>query len=288
MFGSIGRVSCDADGDVIFNVGSTVEGMGPFLRVQGDGARHVVYSLPSELVKASNIAWTVTPEGRFYVLIENFKNHRLVHFNEDGSVAGIATLDIPSGVDVRFVAITDDETILLRGNLASSDSLRTSRTGFAALLNSTGRLVRDLSSIAPKTPSAPPADGPIDGDAVAGTDGRFYVLDEARVLVLNKSGEIERELSFTKPTKDARAVQVDYSMGQVSIVFHTVRRDHKAQRADVQVRTIILNTQTGERQGDFEFGPDTTGSVLCFDARDGYSLMAVDGEMAAKDIVPVR
>lgn len=201
MFGSIGRVSCDADGDMIFNVGSTIEDTGPFLRVQADGARHVIYLLPSELVKASNLVWTVSPGGRFYVLIENFKNHRLVHFNEDGSVAGIATLDIPPGADVRFIAITDDETVLLRGDVASPNSPSTSRTGFAALLNSSGRLVRDLSPIALKTPSTSPADGPIDGDAVAGADGRFYVLDEARVFVLNKSGEVERELSFKNPRR---------------------------------------------------------------------------------------
>lgn len=77
-------------------------------------------------------------------------------------------------------------------------------------------------------------------------------------------------------------------MGQVSIVFHTIRRDRESQRADVHIRAITLNAQTGERQGDFEFGTDTTGSVLCFNARDGYSLMAVDGQMAAKDIVPIR
>jgi hypothetical protein len=289
MFGSSGRDVCDSAGDIVFNVGRGVFNQGPFLRVRSDGKQHVIYSLPPETTGRGNIAWAMTPGGAFYVLHENFKDYRLVRFNFDGSVRGITNLDVPPGVDIWFLAVTDNEAVFARGYQDDqSEPHDKKRAGFTALFDASGRMTHNLSGGSPEFDLAALEKHPLDGDVVAGEDGRFYILEDKKVVVLNQSGETQKELSFQKPVPDGNAVRVDYSKGLISILFHSVRRARPNQPADVEVRAILLNAQTGEQQGNFVFDPATTGSVLCFNVQDGYSLMAVDGKMAAKDVVPMR
>jgi hypothetical protein len=287
MFGASGRISCDTAGDVVFNVGS-IGGLGPFLRVQSDGRDHIVYELPGELKGPANIAWAITPDGEFFVLYEDFKEYKLIRFKDDGSLGGISLLEVPQGVDVSYLAVANNHTVFAQGYHESSDPRNKPRTGFAALFGPSGGLTRDLSSDAPLFDPKTSGTGPVDGDAIAGEDGNFYVLSEKRVLVLNQSGETIRDLKFQKPTEGAHADQVDYSKGTISIVFHRLHRPSPRQSAAVEVRTILLNSQTGEEEGSYVFDSSSTGSILCFDSHDGYTTMAVDGELAAKDIVPLR
>jgi len=288
MFRSIGRAWCDEAGDIIFDVGSPMSDKGPFLRISADGRSHVSYSLPQEASGFGNIVSTITPSGVFYVLFENFKDYRLIEFKDDGPVQSVTSLELPSGVDLQHLAIADDGALFASGYRSSRDPLEKPRTGFAAVLSASGKFIRDLSSIAPQISLKAAQTGPMEGDAVAAEDGRFYVLETKRVLVINKSGEVERELTFAKPAKDANAVQVDYSKGLLSILFHSVTRNSQDHTADVRARVLVINAQTGETRGDFVFAPETSESMLCFDARNGFALMAVDGVMAAKDLVPLR
>jgi hypothetical protein len=288
MFGSSGRDACDSAGDLVFNVGGGVFNKGPFLRVRSDGRQHVIYSLPSQATGKGNIAWAMTPEGTFYVLHEDFKDYQLVRFNDDGSVMATTNLDVPAGVDIWFLAVTNNGTVFARGYQDRPDPRDQKRVGFTALFDGSGKMIRNLSSTAPEFDLAAVEKHPLNGDAVAGEDGRFYILEDKKVLVLNLSGETQTELNFKKPVADGSAVRVDYSQGLISILFHSVHRTKSDQPADVEVRAILLNAQTGEQQGSYVFDPSTTGSVLCFNAQEGYSLMAMDGKMAAKDVVPIR
>jgi len=288
MFGSVGKTACDASGRMYFNVGAQIGQMGPFLGISADGRSHAVYALPSQLSAFADLAWAVTPGGTFYVLRGNSKGHSLVRFRDDGSVDSISSVDIPGRTSLRFFAITDRGALYVQGYHIAQDPLKEPSRSFAGLFDASGKLVRDLSDRAPHVDLAAAQFGPIDGDVAAGEDGQFYLLDTKRVIVLNAAGEVEKELAFEIPSEDARAVRVDYSKGNVSIIFHSVHRISPSEPANVTVRALILNAQTGEPRGRFAFDPNTTGSVLCFDAQEGYSLMAVDGKMAAKDVVAIR
>jgi hypothetical protein len=288
MFGSSGRVDCDSSGDMVFNVARGVFERGPFLRVRSDGRAHVIYSLPQQVSQKGNIVWTISPSGVFYVLHEDFKDYKLVRFGEAGDVLGITRLDIPPGVDIWFLAITDNDSAFVRGYQDEQQPRDKKRAGFTAIFDGSGRMKHDLSGATPEFDLGALEKHPMDGDAVAGEDGRFYILQDKKVLILNQAGTVERELNFRKPAPDANAVRLDYSKGLISIVFHSVTRSKPNQPADVDVRAVLLNAQTGDQQGSFVFSPATTGSVVCFNVEEGYSLMAVDGRFAAKDIVPVR
>lgn len=288
MFGSVGKTDCDTSGSMYFNVGTRIGQMGPFLSVSSDGRNHVVYALPPELSAFADLAWAVAPGGTLYILRGNSNGYKLIRFKGDGSIGGISSFDIPARTTVRFFAIAENGTVYVQGYRATQDPLTKPSPGFAGLFDASGKLVHDLSENAPQVDLSAAQFGPLDGDAVAGEDGRFYLLDARKVLVLNQAGEVERELKFQKPLQAARAVRVDYSKGVLSIIFHSVNRISPSQPADVEVRALLLNAQTGEPQGNFVFDPTSTSSVICFNIQDGYSLMAMDGKMAAKDIVPIR
>jgi len=288
MFGTNGRTACDASGNIFFNVGSSISRSGPFLGVSADGRRHAIYEVPAKENWRGNLAWTVTPGGDFYVLQEDFKEYRLIRFKSDGPIDGISLLAIPPGVNLEQIAVNDNDRIYVAGYKSTGEPKDKARPGFAALLDNTGKLVLDLSADAPEADLKARGTHPSDGDVTAGADGRFYVLGSKDVVVLNQSGGVEGDLKFKKPTHDAYARRIDYSKGLVSIIFHSVHRSDPNQAADVEVRALVLDAQTGDQRGDFVFDPATTGSVICFSAQEGYSLLAMDGNMAAKDIVPIR
>ena len=262
--------------------------MGPFLRVSSDGRKHTVYSLPSGLSSFGDLAWAGAPGGAFYALHGDFKEYKLVRFKNDGSVDAITNLNIPAHIYVTHLAIADDEVVYVQGYRDSPDVMEKPRAGFAALLNPSGKMTRDLSTGIPEFDMSAAQHNPAAGDAVAGEDGRFYILGAKELFILNQNGETAARMEFQRPAPDAYAIRVDYSRGMISIVFHTVRRISPAQAADVDVRSILLNSQTGEQQGYYAFDPELTGSIVCFDGQEGYSMMAIDGKMAAKDIVPIR
>lgn len=288
LFGATGRSGCDSAGDMFFDVGTRITQMGPFLKVSSDGRKHTVYSLPSDLSSFAGLNWAVAPRGVFYALHGNFKEYKLVRFKDDGSVDAITDLALPANVYVTHLAIADDEVMYLQGYRDSPEPLEKARAGFAALLNPSGKMIHDLSAGTPEFDMNAAQHNPTAGDAVAGEDGRFYVLGAKELLILNQNGETAARLEFQRPAPDAYAIRVDYSKGVISIVFHTIRRSSPAQAADVEVRSILLNSQTGEQQGYFAFDPELTGNIVCFDGREGYSMLAVDGKMEAKDMVPIR
>jgi hypothetical protein len=288
MFGSSGRVGCDSAGDMVFNVARGVFDQGPFLRVRSDGRAHLIYSLPREIAGKGNIVWAISPGGTFYVLHEDFKMYKPVRFSEDGSVGTVTNLDVPPGVDIWFLAITDNGAVFVRGYQDELQPRGKKRAGFTAIYDESGRMRHDLSADTPAFDLGALAKHPFDGDVVAGEDGRFYILQEKKVLVVNQAGAIERELSFQKPIAESNAVRIDYSKGVISLILHSISRTTPNQAADVEVRAVLLNAQTGEQRATYVFSPTTTGTVLCFNLEDGYSLMAIDGKLAAKDIVPIR
>jgi hypothetical protein len=286
-FGSIGNAVCDASGNLFFNVSSLIYQKGPFLGISADGRKHTVFTLPQVLGPRGNLVWTVTPGGTFFVLHQNFKDYRLIRFKDDGSVESISLLAVPPGVNVLHMAIIDNGMMFARGFRSSREPGEKIKPGFAALLNAQGKLARDLSSGAPEVDMKTAALHPLEGEAVAGEDGRFYILEAEDVLVLNQAGDVERLLKFKKPDSVSVALRVDYSKGIVSVLLFT-GHPKPGEATEVDTRALLLNAQTGELRNDFVFDPETTANVICFSAQDGYSLAAIDGKLEAKDVVPIR
>jgi hypothetical protein len=171
MFGAAGNVVCDSSGNLFFHVSHSGIPFNGFLGISADGSKHTLYSLPSEIGSLGN-AWTVSPDGILYVLHGDFKNYQLIRFKRDGSVGRTIPVDIPAGVLVQYLAVADSGTMYIQGYRDSVHGKE--KPEFASLFDDSGKLIRDLKKEAQKVDTGSFATGLQEGDAVAGTNGRFY------------------------------------------------------------------------------------------------------------------
>jgi hypothetical protein len=287
MFGFRGNAVCDAAGDLFFNVSSPPDLTGPFLEISLDGKRHTIFEMPTDVSPRGNLVWAVTPDGEFYVLHQDFKVYTLFRFKSDGSIDETTTLGIDPGIKVQWMAVANNGTKFIAGYRSVHDKAGQAMPGFYALLDGSGKVERNMSSDAPAFDLKSAALHPVEGSVVAGEDGRFYILQSADVLVVNQAGDVERDLKFVKPDPEADALRVDYSKGIVSIVLYEAH-PKPGEVTGITLQALALDAQTGEQLGYYAFDPQETGDVVCFNAQDGYSLMAMDGNMAAKDVLPRR
>lgn len=284
MFGAIGNTRCDSDGDLFFDAGSLIEDRGPYLEVEADRERHLIFTLPEEVNTPGNNVWTVTPDGTLYVLHDGFQRNKLVRFKSDGSVDGISSLLLPPHVSIQRIAVTDSGIIFVSGYRVAQQRSAKPEPGFAAIYSADGKTIRDLSAGAPSHP----ADNRIsDGDLIAGDDGRFYLLGGDAVRVFSATGEPIASLKFTKPSPKAIAARVDEWQGTVSVLFYTEIHPKPGQAAPLLATTMVLNGQTGEIRGIYNFSPALTNSVLCYN-QEGYTMVSVDHRMMALDTVPIQ
>lgn len=189
-FGTVGRAACDSAGDIFFDIGSAINPAGPFLRVSADGSTHSLYTLPPE-AKSAGMAWTVRPDGTFLLLYRSSPSYTLLRFRDDGTVAKSTKLDIPAHVSVERFASLDNGTIYLRGYRETAEKPNMLRPAFAALYDESGSRIRDLSAGLQGQDLSTLSQHPPEGDAIAGDDGRFYVLESKEVLVLNQTGDLQ-------------------------------------------------------------------------------------------------
>lgn len=273
QFVGIGKTLCDNSGNMFFNVGFRIGQMGPFLGITADGRSHIIYSLPSGIKNWGNVKGVVSPGGQFSILYSNYKTapmHRLIHYEADGTVGRVTPLEIPDNASVQNIAIEDSGVTYVRGLVYTKEKSGKVQLGYAALLSDSGKLIRNLSFDAAGVDPEPREHSLPEGDAAAGIDGRFYILEPTKVIVLNQSGDIERILKYDKPDHSAFAARIDVSEGLVSIELDTVKPfPNEADR--VYGRMLLLNAQTGELREDAVFDPEGSGMV-CFRGEDGYSV----------------
>jgi hypothetical protein len=290
MFGSPGNARCDSSGNYMFDAGSLMGNHGPYLKISSDGQRHFLFRLPQEVSGAYGIdLWTITPNGVLYVLHDDFQKNQLVRFKDDGTVENISSLALPPHVSINKIAVTENGISYVIGyKVTQKDQVTKPEPGFAAIYNADGKLIRDLSAETADYDLPGTMTRILDGDLIAGDDGRFYVLGDKEVRVVTQSGEVSAAWKVTKPQQDGMALRIDESKGTVSVAVYALRKGKQGWADTLRPTAFLYNSQTGDLRGTFTFDADLTGTILCYNAHDGYTLGAVDGAMKAFDIVPAQ
>jgi hypothetical protein len=289
MFGGPGEPRCDTSGNHMLNAGSLMGNRGPYLRISSDGQQHVLFRLPQEVSsEPGDDLWTITPEGTLYVLHDDFQKNKLVRFKSDGTVDSIYTLALPPHVSLKKIAVAENGTTYVIGyKVIQTDQATKPEPGFAAIYNADGKLIRDLSAETPEYDLNATMTRILDGDLIAGDDGRFYVLGDKEVRSVTQSGEVAATWKITKPQQDGMALRIDESKGTVSVIVYALRK--KPRLPDTLWPTAFLyDAHTGDLRGTYAFDPALTGDIVCYNAQDGYTLGALDNGMKAFDIVPIR
>jgi hypothetical protein len=282
-FNYIGNARCDSSGNLFFDVSSIIQPSGPFLKVSSDGHHHTYLQLPPEAAKTGNIKWAVTPDGTLYVLHQDATKYTLLQPKVDGGLSDSMAIEVPESVDLQSFAVANSGYIFVSG-ANHIDSVHKKRPGYAAILNPSGKMIRDMSSDAAEL--GPLAEfQPINGDVIAGEDGRFYLLTAGKIRVITQSGETQNVFPLKMPDGFS-PMRIDYSNGRISILLYEVAP--AAAGHPLTFRAVLLNTQNGEVERSYRFADSVSGSVVCYNSREGYSLLTVDREGLAREIVPVR
>lgn len=288
MFGASGKIRCDNSGRIFLYAGSLFSEDGSYLALFDHGQRHTVFTLPSTQEAPDNTVWAISPAGKLFVLRGDFHNYKLLQFNDDGSVDRTTELSLPSRINISKMAVSEGGIFYLEGYYITHGNPTLPERGFAALLNSSGQIIRDLSSSAPAVNLQEAMTHLPEGDVMAAENGKFYILSSDRVTALSPSGEMSSVIKFAKPYAESRASTLQYSQGILSVIFHTVE-PHVASRATAIKSTAMqINALNGDVINYYNFLPPLTGTVLCFSANDGYTLLSVDHRMIALDEVPIR
>lgn len=199
----------------------------------------------------------------------------------------ISTLALPPHVNIQKIAVAENGATYVTGyKVTQSDQAIKPEPGFAAIYNADGRLISDLGAETPEYVAA--MTRILDGDLIAGDDGRFYVLNDKEVRVVTQSGEIATTWKITKPQKDGIAMRIDESKRTVSVAVYAILKGNPGFANTSWPTAFLYNAQTGEPRGTYTFDTALTGTIVCFNAQDGYTLGAVDNSMKAFDIVPIR
>jgi hypothetical protein len=91
-----------------------------------------------------------------------------------------------------------------------------------------------------------------------------------------------------RPEAMASASRIDASRGEASIGFAIpVTNQDPKQGIELDTRTLLLDSQTGNELGDYVFDPEA-GSMVCFDSSVGYTMFGFDEQQFAKVIVPLK
>lgn len=293
MFGAKGDALCDASGNFYFDVSNmlptSLHDEGPFLKIEADGSHHQVFTPHLDASeRESDTSQGVSPDGTFYILVHTARGmSSLQKFDDNGLFASSTDLDLPRDVTIEHWAVQNNGTLFLMGHEESAATPEQAEKEFATILRPDGRLLRKITNLPGPGDAKGSSTSALDGDVVAGDDGQFYVLTPSQIVILSQSGEADNTIHFKKPTKNALAGRIDVSAGIISVIFYTPK-DPKSGVGPLDVSALLFEAQDGEVINSIEFADSTTKNVICFTRDEGYSLLAIENRMAAKDVVPVR
>lgn len=272
-FGYYGEAACDGKGNLYFHADSGTPNEVSIFRLFDDGEKGALVQLPAEFVpKFIMTAFTVSPSGTLYVLVQSVEDHSysVFAFNSDGKITSRTRLETPANLTTFDFAVFDDQVVLVKGYFNSNAEKYIQGKNYVALFENSGslrrRLLSDMGTVNLSTESSSlPA-----GEVVLGDDGYAYILRERDILVMSETGEILRTIRFDPPTQEAVASRINVSQGTLSIAFTTTLKNHQV------IRSFLIIRPDGT-QRMYEAGPDL-GNDVCYTNTDGIIFLKVDSK----------
>ncbi len=221
------------------------------------------------------------------MLVEDEQGHSIrFDFDSEGKVSSHAQLELSNQVEGDKIAVFPSGTMLFSGHYRATAAPDIKGKRYVALFQPSGKLLRRLDQTGVKDVKVDqPATTLPEGAATIGRDGNAYLLTPDKVLVVSTSGQIQKEISFTKPDPTFSAVGVQYSEGLLAISL-TKAGTPKAPESLFQY--LVLNASTGEPLGLYEPTPETGNDSICFSRREGFIFLTVKNDRVNLITAPLR
>jgi hypothetical protein len=274
-FGAFLPAQCDGAGNLYFHLdrGNASYNQGVIMKVELDSETPTLYRLDSNLVnKTVFVSFYVTSLGKVWFLVQSDDGISVVGFDSDGSVRSNVLLSESRDVKPLSFAISEHGVAVVAGYYDSQASEQFRGRSVAALYDQTGRMRRDLTE--GKVTGVDPVEitkTVADGGATVGPDGNFYFLRANEIVVISETGDVVRQLNFTRPQAHATVRQIAVSDGLLSIAF----RKPGTERV-MQAEYLVIDAATGNESGLYEPASELGNNSVCFSRRNGYEFFRVE------------
>jgi hypothetical protein len=271
-FSYLGPVQCDGDGSLFFH--SAIEQFDDaaiFKLAQPDDSKSRMFKLPTNLFEANVfLAFAVSPSGTLYVLTQDQENvFQVFNFDSDGEVKSDAKPDTPDHLFPVSLAVLGNEALFLAGYYLQDAPENLRGKGYAALFDSSGRLLRDLTNRFSLERADPDPAAAYRSIAIrSAPDGNLYLLKAHTVLVISQSGEVVRRLRFTAPDQNEVAADLRVTAGLVSIELEPPNPTER-----IRPKYLVLDAMTGREYGYFARPEQDKGLTVCFTREAGFSFL---------------
>lgn len=232
---------------------------GPILRISSDGKNLVRYSLDStpSLQNGSISDFAPGIHGDIYLLVTLKGKSSISVFSKDGQFNSEIPLDIEG--TLRQLAVFHSETLLVIGQRPGSGA---NGRNFAAIVNTRGLLIRDLTIDVNPSPSKdgeekPQARGgskPFDiSVAETADDGNIYMFrfgSEGPVYVITPSGST-RNFPVTPP-KGTHLNSIKVGHGRLVAMYSRSTEQSSGEAQIDSIRFAAFDVSDGRKVGEYE------------------------------------
>lgn len=280
---------CDNEGDVFFHLFSGSYRSSAIFELTTDADKSLIYRLPPDLARTVSFeSYAVMPSGELYVMgqIRDGSRDNDVHeyvftfSDSDGTMRSKTRLETPPYVLADGFTVLQSGTILFSGHFIKEAPEKVRGRAYAALFDSSGKLIRELDSHEKVNMSTF-----MEGAATRDLSGDAYLIRGNEVLVLSAGGEISRRMPFDNPDPKAVATGIRISQGLMSITLTKVNKD-----GWIEPRFLVLDDYNGNFYGYYAPSKDLGNQPLCFSRKTGYTFLktAADGKTQELLQAPLR
>lgn len=263
---------CDNDGNFYFKLDLEPFNNANVLKLSPLGDRAIVYTQPHEGKElTAYAAYAVSPDTTVFVLLETRLDerleYRLLKFDSEGKVTSVVPLKIPVGVRPRSLAVLDDGTMFIAGEQDKSRVFRAvfSPTGQIRNILKDGMIQAKMEKSQTDLATFP------QGDAVALGDEDFYALTSNKILVISKSGTVDRQIDLNKPKPDIIPMRLDVSGGYAAVEL--VRPEKGGVLNSTYLVLDLINRST---VGWYASPPEAGTALVCYTRQDGFIFSGVE------------
>jgi len=254
---------CDLDGNLYFHL-DTNEVM--FISANGNESHKFTLS-DDEKSGFQNFA--LSPSGDLYVLTLVNGEYQIVTFDDDGMPRHPVTLQVADHIfNDKFLAF-DDGTVLFRGLFDEGAPSKMQGKSYTALFEPSGKLRKQLSTIAADDlPDVKKLGEARDGAVATGEDGNAYVLTSKGINVISENGLLVRHFDVQKPDPKSLEYKIYVSGGTIALVL-IPSESTRITRADF----LLLDATTGEPFGLYSTSPEIGPRDVCYSRQEGFTFL---------------